>query len=132
MDVTAAATVNDLDGNKCDRMFRRKKGHQHLGFNFKMFRVQRQRRPGSQMNEPEAALRVGQMPSRALRKFLAHPLVHPPPQPRNFPRIIHAVADHQQRAGLFRASQQCGQIFRRVLAVAVERHGPFKTVCQRL
>ena len=112
-------------------MFRREKGQQHFGFDLEVFRVQRQRRPGSQMDKPEAGLGVGQRPPRALRKFPAHPPVHLPTQPGHFMRLIHAVADHQQRPGLFGATQQRGQIFRRVLAVAIERHRPFITLLQR-
>jgi hypothetical protein len=83
------------------------------------------------VNEPKTALRVRQGPAGQPRQLAAHPSVHLPAQPGNFPRIVHAVADHQTGSGSFGAPKQRRQILRRVLAVAVERHRPFATQIHR-
>jgi hypothetical protein len=132
MNAAASTAVNDTDRNELHPPPRREEGHQRFRFNLEAFRFERQGRPCLQVDEPEAGLGVGQGLSGALRNFPAHPPVHLSPQPRHGVRVVHAVADHQQGAGLFGASQQRGQIFRRMLAVAVERHGPFKALLQKL
>ena len=132
MNVTASTAANDPDRNELHPPPRREESHQRFRFNLEAFRLERQGRPGFQVNEPQSGLRVGKSPPRALRKFPAHPPVHQPSQPRHGVRVVHAVANHQPRAGLFGASQQRGQILRRVLAVAVERRGPFKTLLECL
>ena len=67
MNMAAAAAADNPDGSKRDRVFRRQKRQQHFGFDLEMRRAQWQGRPGLQMNETEAGLGVGQMPSRVLR-----------------------------------------------------------------
>ena len=131
MDVAFSTAANHTDRNELDPLPCCEEGHQRFRFNLETLRFERQGRPSFQMNEPEAALRIGQMPSRALRKFAAHPPVHPPAQPGNFPRLMHAVADHEQSPGSFGAPKQRRQILRRVLAIAVQGHRPFKALFQR-
>jgi hypothetical protein len=131
MNATRSAPANDSNRHKRDRVFRRQKCHQHFGFDLETLRLERQSGPSRQMDEPETALCVGQMPARAPRQLAAHPAVHLPAQPQNGARVVHAVADNEQRPGLFSALQKGGQIVRRMLAVAIESEGPFKALTQR-
>ena len=65
MNMAAPAPADDPDWHERDRVRRRQKRHQRFGFHFKMFRLEWQGRPGCQVDEPEAALRVGQETARA-------------------------------------------------------------------
>jgi len=126
--MAAPAPADDPDRHERDRVRRRQKRHQRFGFHFKMFRLERQGRPGCQVDEPETALRVGQGTARAPGELAAHPAVHLSAQPGNGARIGHPVADNQQRPGLPGALKKSRHVIRRMLAVAVQREGPGKTL----
>lgn len=63
--MAAAAIAGDLDGNKLNPAPVREKSHQCFGFDLEMFRFERQSRPGLQMDETKAALRVRQISAGA-------------------------------------------------------------------
>ena len=128
MNMAAPAPADDADGHERDRMRRCQERHQRFGFHFKMFRLERQGRPGCQVNEPETALRVGQGTARAPGELTAHPAVHLPAQPGNGACVGHPVADYQQRPGLPGAFKKSRHVIRRVLAIAVQREGPLKAL----
>ena len=132
LNVAASTTGDDLDGNELDLIPGREKSHQRLGFDLEVLRSKRQGGPGFQVDEPQTALRVGQVSAGAARQLAAHPAVHLPAQPRNGPRIMHAVADNQPRTGSFSAPKEGGQILGGVLAVAIEGRNPFKAQLPRL
>ena len=67
MNVTASTAPNDPDRNEFHPPPRCEKGHQSFGFNLEVFRLERQGRPGLQMDEAKAGLRVGQCSPGALR-----------------------------------------------------------------
>ena len=125
--MTFPARTDNLDGDKRDRMFRGQEGHQNLGFDLEMFRMQGQAGPGFQVDQAIAALSVGQMFSqldvtiggsssgslggaaRGLTTRPPHAIAHPPAPRRVCPRPI----------------EERRQLIRRVLAVPVESHRPF-------
>ena len=65
MNTTIPALADDLDRHKRDRVFRRQEGHEHFGFDLEAVRFEGQTGPGIQMNKPETALRVGEVPACA-------------------------------------------------------------------
>ena len=105
-------------------MPRREEGHQHLGFDFEVFRAQRQSRPGFQMDEAKTALRVGQVagprgatvggsssgsPAGAAREWRAHRACGCPitsNAPRFVRRIAERPANPPARAGRRRRASQ--------------------------
>jgi len=131
MNTAPPPLADDSDGHKGDRMLSRKEGYERLGFDLEVIRFERQGLPCFQVDKAKATLRVGQMPACPPRQLAAHPLVHLPPEARNGVRIVHAVADDQQCPRPCCAIQEARHILGRVLAVAIESKGPFKTLLPR-
>ena len=132
MNVAVAMAAYDLYWHEIHACAHREKGHQHFRFHFKPPGPQGQGGPSRQMNYPKPRLSVRQKSAGAPRNDPAHCPVHPAPQPRQFPRLAHAVADDHFRARSPGAPQQRRQIFWRVLSVAIQRHRPLKTGFQRM
>src|SRR5215469_745069 len=79
------------------------------------------------MDKPESRLGVRKTAASATRKFFAHPAIHLASYPWHGIGLLHSVADDERSAGFFRADQKRRQIERRMLAIAIERHGPIET-----
>jgi len=100
MDMTAATAADDWMGTNATGCFRRKKGHQNLGFDLEMFRVQRQRRPGCQVNEPVAGIGCREAAVPRVAKVSGSSTGSPAAAATAMARAcVHAVANHQPRAG---------------------------------
>src|SRR6266850_1677902 len=52
--------IDHPNGNKLDALSRREERQQHFGFDLKMSRLNRQRRPRVEPYQPKTALRIGQ------------------------------------------------------------------------
>lgn len=132
MDAAGARAGNYADGDKFHGMAGGEKGHEHFGFDFEVARGEAQRRPRGEVNEAEAALGIRQGATGAGRKAAAHPAIDPAPHPRHGARVSHAIADDEGSTGLCGAMEEGREVGGVVLAVAIERHGPFETEAKQV
>ena len=126
MNLARIGFVDGLNRDKFDFAPGGNERDERLRLDFKTIRFELETRPGVQIHQSESTLRVRQWKPDELGEPPAHPSVHAAPEPGHQLRLAHAVADDEGGTSDCRAIKQRRNVFRRVLAVAIQSQYPGK------